>query len=176
MAKLESLFFCSDNVDKFFFVSVFFLLFFLYFLQMFCFFLITQSYRFHRLIIVFEIQGNKIWTSIKIEFFFLLSLFFDEILQNTSTKMKDCWTDWIGGSVSEGPTTDPRGALGDPRGALGDPRPQNSAHTSRWYGDEHGVDVGGVTVVDILACKAYGLGPIVISGHSPENLRFGSGL
>ena len=97
--------------------------------------------------------------------------------------MKDCWTDWIGGSVSEGPTSDPRGALGDPKGALedpkgalGDPQTPNSAHTSRWYSNEHSVDVGGVTVVDILAGKAYGLGPIVISGHSPENLRFGSGL
>ena len=63
-----------------------------------------------------------------------------------------------------------------PQGGPGGPQTPNSAHTSRWYGDEHGVDVGGVTVVDILACKAYGLGPIVISGHSPEYLRFGSGL
>ena len=83
--------------------------------------------------------------------------------------MKDCWTDWIGGSVSGGPTTDPRGGPGGPQ-------TPKSAHTSRWYSNEHSVDVGGVTVVDILAGKAYWLGPIVISGHSPENLRFGSGL
>ena len=63
-----------------------------------------------------------------------------------------------------------------PLGGTTDPLGDRQRPRSRWYSDEHGVDVGGVTVVDILAGKAHGLGPVVISGHSPENLRLGSGL
>ena len=91
--------------------------------------------------------------------------------------MKDCSTDWISFQGELQQAVAGRIRSMDPLDGwrIRTPDPMDEGW-SRWYCDKHCVDVGGVTVVDILSGKAHWFGPIIISGHSPEYLRFGPSL